>query len=164
MVGSLSCLLHASTSVLPLAGTHEMFRFTDRSFPPNFRSIGRLRGMAAAQIDAQIVWVRAREHCVKPRLFEDGDIEARDVAQGYVGNCWLIAAIACVAAHEPDTLRRAFVTKRTSSRGKYRGALTSLQPTLCWCCFRALTSLRAAQIPSWQSAFLMAQPPHGKML
>eukprot|EP00049_Salpingoeca_infusionum_P002940 m.61457 g.61457 ORF g.61457 m.61457 type:complete len:526 (+) comp11866_c2_seq1:66-1643(+) len=50
-------------------------------------------------------------------LFEDG-IRPDDIAQGGVGDCWLLAALACMAEY-PDAVRNIFETKEHSSRGKY---------------------------------------------
>jgi calpain-15 len=55
---------------------------------------------------------------VRVKLFEDG-VKPGDVAQGNVGNCWLIAALACVSEH-PAIIRKIFLTKRASVRGKYK--------------------------------------------
>lgn len=52
------------------------------------------------------------------KLFE-GSIDPHDLAQGSVGDCWLIAAFACAAEH-PGLIQRVFVTKRATASGKYR--------------------------------------------
>jgi hypothetical protein len=91
------------------------YKFLDKRFPPDERSLGSWRGKPRFDV----IWVRARDYCGN-QLFQDGGIHPQDVAQGRVGDCWLIAAIACVAAHEPQILRRAFVTKQTNRRGKYQ--------------------------------------------
>jgi len=70
-------------------------------------------------------WVRARElfgkdkdgNPVKPELYK-GKIEPGDLCQGSVGDCWLVAALAC-AAEYPGAIRKAFVTPEYNPRGKY---------------------------------------------
>lgn len=58
-----------------------------------------------------------REDHVRVKLFEEG-IEAKDVAQGELGNCWLVAALACMAEF-PGLIHRVFVTARWNAAGKY---------------------------------------------
>jgi len=75
----------------------------------------------AAEMEAGTDWVRAKDLDMfrdkRPKLFQ-GDIEPADLCQGSVGNCWLVAALAC-AAEFPDVVRRMLVTKEYSPRGKY---------------------------------------------
>ena len=105
-------------------------RFNDKKFPPSAPSIGAWRGDTDPEhINEQIKWRRAREFFEEQmsedekkagkrvKLFEDG-ISPRDLAQGQVGDCWLIAAFAC-AAENPGLIMRTFLTKRLSARGKY---------------------------------------------
>ncbi|KAK5848331.1 hypothetical protein PBY51_005956 [Eleginops maclovinus] len=47
-----------------------------------------------------LTWKRPREICKDPRLFVDG-ISTRDLHQGSLGNCWMVAAISCLAS-EPS--------------------------------------------------------------
>ncbi|KAM4714625.1 calpain-5 [Anableps anableps] len=44
-----------------------------------------------------LTWKRPREICKDPRLFVDG-ISTRDLHQGSLGNCWMVAAISCLAS------------------------------------------------------------------
>lgn len=104
-------------------------RYSDKSFPPNSTSIGDWRGKNAQQIDAEIKWERAstyyarrlseaeRKADVRVKLFEQG-IDVKDIAQGQVGNCWLIAALASVAEY-PGLVRKVMLSKTASARGKY---------------------------------------------
>ncbi|KAJ8599421.1 hypothetical protein CTAYLR_008005 [Chrysophaeum taylorii] len=71
-----------------------------------------------------VKWKRASELFPKtkgrrPKLF-DGKIEAADVKQGRLGDCWLLAAIAACAEHHPDLIRRLFLTKFQEECGCYR--------------------------------------------
>lgn len=102
----------------------------DQSFPPHAASIGPWDGKTAEQIDAEIEWRRAseffaakltadeRKKGLRVKLFEDG-VKPGDVAQGKLGDCWLLAAFACVAEH-PALIRKMFLTKRASPSGTYR--------------------------------------------
>ena len=79
-------------------------------FPANASSIGAWKGKSAAEVDKDVQWERASEYFaskltddekkrgVRVKLFE-GAIEAKDVGQGQVGNCWLVAAFACICEH-----------------------------------------------------------------
>ena len=104
-------------------------RFTDRKFKHDHTSLGKWRDKEGATLDDEVKWERATQYYrdrltpeekkkgVRVKLFEKG-IEPKDVAQGQVGNCWLIAALACVAEH-PGLVRKSFLTKVRSVRGKY---------------------------------------------
>ena len=52
------------------------------------------------------------------QLFE-GDIEPGDMQQGAIGDCWLIAGLACVA-ERPEILQGAIRSKRVTPHGKYK--------------------------------------------
>eukprot|EP00451_Oxyrrhis_marina_P022342 CAMPEP_0204359172 /NCGR_PEP_ID=MMETSP0469-20131031/37057_1 /ASSEMBLY_ACC=CAM_ASM_000384 /TAXON_ID=2969 /ORGANISM="Oxyrrhis marina" /LENGTH=407 /DNA_ID=CAMNT_0051347157 /DNA_START=260 /DNA_END=1479 /DNA_ORIENTATION=- len=82
----------------------------------------------AANKAKNVVWLRAGTHFkVKSEetaeassgasLFE-GKIEPKDIAQGALGDCWLLAAMACVAEHD-GAIEALFLTKEVDPRGKY---------------------------------------------
>jgi hypothetical protein len=79
-------------------------------------------GQTAKQMAADTDWVRAQDLDIfkgkRPQLFE-GKIEPDDLCQGAVGDCWLVAALAC-AAENPDSIRRMFSTKEYNPRGLYK--------------------------------------------
>eukprot|EP00555_Chaetoceros_dichaeta_P015090 CAMPEP_0198260928 /NCGR_PEP_ID=MMETSP1447-20131203/9771_1 /TAXON_ID=420782 /ORGANISM="Chaetoceros dichaeta, Strain CCMP1751" /LENGTH=399 /DNA_ID=CAMNT_0043948695 /DNA_START=89 /DNA_END=1285 /DNA_ORIENTATION=- len=85
-------------------------------------SIGDESMETAGEMEASTDWIRAKDLSMfkskRPKLFQ-GDIEPADLCQGAVGNCWLVAALAC-AAEFPDVIRRMFVTREYSPRGKYK--------------------------------------------
>jgi len=76
----------------------------------------------AEQMEAETDWVRAKDLASfegkRPQLFE-GEIEPADLCQGAVGDCWLVAAMAC-ASENAHTIRQAFVTKEYNKRGLYK--------------------------------------------
>lgn len=65
--------------------------FTDPEFPPRSRSLYFSR-----QAPADIVWKRPQDIVEKPEFFTEG-ASADDFTQGSIGNCWFVAACACIA-------------------------------------------------------------------
>jgi len=64
----------------------------------------------------QVQWKRASSLCKKPELF--GQIEAGNIKQGSLGDCWLLAAIAAVA-NFPGHIRNLFENDELAADGKY---------------------------------------------
>lgn len=86
--------------------------FSDKSFCDD-----KAHGDEEARLD----WVRALElpkAGEKMQLYS-GKVEAADLVQGAVGDCWLVAALAS-AAEQPVCIRNAILTPEYNSRGKYR--------------------------------------------
>jgi calpain-15 len=80
--------------------------------------------------EADTEWIRVgdlKDGHVK--LFES-KIEPRDLTQGAVGDCWLVAALASAAEH-PACIRNAFLTPEANPRGKYRIRLFD-DRTMAW--------------------------------
>uniref|UniRef100_A0AAY4AML0 Uncharacterized protein n=1 Tax=Denticeps clupeoides TaxID=299321 RepID=A0AAY4AML0_9TELE len=73
--------------------------FKDPFFPPTTQSLFYNRPPPPG-----ITWRRPRELCKNPRLFVDG-ISTRDLHQGSLGNCWMVAATSCLAA-EPSLWKK----------------------------------------------------------
>mmetsp|Transcript_31453 Transcript_31453/g.73769 ORF Transcript_31453/g.73769 Transcript_31453/m.73769 type:complete len:583 (-) Transcript_31453:127-1875(-) len=127
--GPFVLLLHALRIYLPpcvhiyawraywlLGGCCSSF-FVDQDFPPNDTSLGKVSGDTANESSGKqggsTIWVRAmhfsRNDGAEPthptlgdshmHLFE-GKIEAQDILQGALGDCWLLAAMATLAEHE----------------------------------------------------------------
>ena len=81
--------------------------FTDDSFEGS-KAVG----------EDKVEWVRAVDLLDgRPKLYE-GKIEPADLCQGSVGDCWLVAALACAAEH-PGAIRKAFVSYEANPRGAY---------------------------------------------
>jgi len=105
--------------------------YTDRSFPASDASIGSLeskpsggspqwlRGAAAVPAlvassgDGATQWAKPRAAV----LVRNG-IMPSDIAQGALGDCWLLSAFACLAEF-PGTIENLFLTREVSPRGKY---------------------------------------------
>lgn len=95
-------------------------KFTDEEFKGD-AAIGNIGGK-------EFHWLRANEvdrndegdlefKKKRMKLFQ-GEIEPKDVCQGQVGDCWLIAAIACLSEH-PGAIRKVFYTREANDTGKY---------------------------------------------
>ena len=107
-------------------GSHlcgKCWKYTDKQFPPNDASLGAFE----AKKDG-VDWKRAHEiievmpkhsRCDRtaPQLFEDG-ISPSDIAQGALGDCWLLSAIACLS-EKRGAIERCFVQHSYNPRGKY---------------------------------------------
>lgn len=95
--------------------------------------------------------------CGPPRtrvkLFED-EIDPRDVSQGAVGDCWLIAAFAAAAEH-PGLVKRLFLTNRANPKGRYAVRLFDWQAKR-WVVVTVDENLPAG--PKSKTQALFAQP------
>jgi len=95
--------------------------FEDPDFPPSGKSIGKWKGKSEQQLN-DIKWARAssltsNKSGEKVALFHGG-ITASDIAQGQLGDCWLMAALACLAEN-PTSIQKCFVTRERNVRGCY---------------------------------------------
>lgn len=106
---------------LPEGFTDSESAFVDPAFPATKDSIGEVLGdtatneeSAATMTDGwarlpKLVWTQAS-------LFKH--IRPSDVVQGYLGNCYFLAACATVAAH-PHAVKHLFSSEDLSKHGKY---------------------------------------------
>lgn len=102
-------------------------RFRDSVFPPTAKSIGGSVGS-----DASIEWLRASDICrlktasglEEPQLFS-GRIEPSDIAQGQLGDCWLLSSFAALAEKKGEIDR--LFKERTASPVR-NNALPGLLP------------------------------------
>ena len=92
--------------------------FEDGDFPPTSKSLGKWNGKSDSELDA-IQWKRAAalNPGEKAALFQGG-ITPSDIAQGQLGDCWLMAALACLAEH-PTAIMKCFITRERNVRGYY---------------------------------------------
>ncbi|XP_060079370.1 calpain-5-like [Ylistrum balloti] len=65
--------------------------FVDKDFPPSGSSL-----FFSRPAPADIVWKRPSDICANPKFFTEG-ASADDFSQGSLGNCWFVAACACIA-------------------------------------------------------------------
>eukprot|EP00854_Cymbomonas_tetramitiformis_P007157 gene7157-8534_t len=90
--------------------------FEDPEFPCDDTSLGH----AAALRLPSVTWRRASELFplaeAGPDLFNT--IDPSDIAQGRLGNCWLLSAFSSLAEF-PDSVKSSFITKETSPEGRY---------------------------------------------
>ena len=94
------------------------FTFTDKSFPANATSLGKVKDAASLE------WLRASEVVGNPRvegqrpvLIRNG-ITASDIGQGALGDCWSVGVR--VLSEFPGAIRNLFCTNEINARGKYR--------------------------------------------
>ena len=73
--------------------------------------------LVAAQADG-IFWKRASEKYPERKLFGSNGVTPGDVAQGDLGNCWLMAAISAVAEY-PERIEDIFLNYSANALGKY---------------------------------------------
>jgi len=108
--------------------------------PTDFKT-AFLSGKSKYEVDEKVDWVRphgflqewiekqktsaaggdgdtAEENNKNMKLFEKG-IEPSDVIQGKLGDCWLLAALACMAEF-PEAIQNVFITKEYNPQGKYK--------------------------------------------
>ncbi|XP_066578750.1 calpain-5 [Amia ocellicauda] len=78
---------------------HRGTLFQDPLFPPSAESLFYRRAPPPG-----LTWKRPRDLCKDPRLFVDG-ISSRDLHQGSLGNCWMVAATSCLAT-EPSLWKK----------------------------------------------------------
>jgi hypothetical protein len=101
----------------------ESFLFTDQEFPPNSTTLGKVAART------KIGWKRVSKIELQKKnsndkiktvskVFESG-IEPNDIAQGQLGDCWLMSALAALS-EQPETIRNCFLTDAWNPRGKYQ--------------------------------------------
>ncbi|KAJ8605867.1 hypothetical protein CTAYLR_000562 [Chrysophaeum taylorii] len=93
-------------------------KFEDRKFPASEASIGPIKASAK-----KIEWKRLDGD--RLALFQGG-VDASDVCQGALGNCWLLSAVACLCEFD-GAVQHLFLDKQRNPRGKYRIRLYDVQ-------------------------------------
>ncbi|KAK3283109.1 hypothetical protein CYMTET_9187 [Cymbomonas tetramitiformis] len=95
--------------------SHDMV-FVDTSFGPNDTTLGK--GLVERCTSLQ--WRRAHEilPSAQPGQGLFHGIDPTDIAQGQLGDCWLLSSISSLAEF-PEVVKYSFVTKDTNLEGKY---------------------------------------------
>ncbi|CAF1074938.1 unnamed protein product [Brachionus calyciflorus] len=89
--------------------------FEDDKFPANDASLYRFQKF----ITSKISWRRPHEFTKNPQFIVDF-IEPNDLDQGQIGNCWMVAAAACVL-NVPEYLKRVIPDGQTFEKNDYAG-------------------------------------------
>jgi len=116
-----------------------IWQYTDGQFPPNKASLGECKGLTRKGItsgtppevgcctygeakylekDGKIQWIRGSSIIKETKNLFSGGVTPDDVAQGQLGNCWLLAAAATLADHD-GIIESCFVSRWFNPAGKY---------------------------------------------
>ncbi len=92
-------------------------KWTDPAFPPNDRSLGDalVKKLLKLTKGKPIVWKRASEIVPNPDVLLP-PVDAHDIRQGSLGDCWLLSGIAALACDD-EKIGRVMVTKKCCEWG-----------------------------------------------
>uniref|UniRef100_A0A3P9D4C1 Calpain-5 n=1 Tax=Maylandia zebra TaxID=106582 RepID=A0A3P9D4C1_9CICH len=118
-----ACLRRGALFKDPLFPATDQSLFYKRQPPPGLtwkRNCGHLKLASSGKKNSLLTGRNLKQNriCKDPRLFVDG-ISTRDLHQGSLGNCWMVAAISCLASEPslwkkviPDHLNQEWNPKR----------------------------------------------------
>ncbi|XP_053334333.1 calpain-1 catalytic subunit [Clarias gariepinus] len=92
--------------------------YEDETFPAQPSSLGFKELAPGTAKTKGVRWMRPTEFCTDPHFIVDGATRT-DICQGALGDCWLLAAIACLTLNEP--LLRRVVPHGQSFHQQYAG-------------------------------------------
>ena len=103
----------------------------------DFCCVNEVEWLRAADLDGMIdVEAGEGQSKAEPVKLFSGRIEPNDIAQGSLGDCWLLASIACVVERHEDIIKTIFLTGTASACGYYRIRLYDVfNGPPAWRCF-----------------------------
>lgn len=87
-------------------------KFTDPDFPHNVNSIG------PKPYDVEVEWKRASDFLAPGFKIFDGKIEAIDIKQGRLGDCYFLSSL-CSSSGQPQIIERLIETTKANQEGCY---------------------------------------------
>ncbi len=105
---------------LALAAHHAVYAdkpFVDTAFPA---AAATLAGTLDEATIARVQWKRLSELCSSEQLaIFSAPLDASDMVQGRLGDCWLLASVAALAQRAPQRLIQVFLTREVNRVGMF---------------------------------------------
>ena len=134
--GGHTCLTSQERNKADLDDFYAIYRgsatYSDSDFKPDsdalyWADMGEDTSKMATEKEPKITWKRAGSAFPKHTLFGRGGVTVKDVEQGWIGDCWFLAA-ATALAEVPGRIERIFLNNKNeaSPNGIYGVNLYSL--------------------------------------